>query len=501
MRAFAKRYAQSQEQPPSVLSRADLAARGRVNGHNLDHVVCQPLKGSFRFDFGRIAVHGTAAIDARQALGASRFTENSAGSKALPATVRARMEQAFGFDLGGVRVHDDGAARTRADALDAQAFVEAGEIHWSDNAPPLESPAAAPLLAHEVSHVVQQRQASSIEDRISSPGEPSEVAAQAMARQAFGGRVASAGRGSAVAAILRQSKGDMSAAPADKEIEIEMITAFLQKVVSTAPPQDLKKAKVVRNALKMLAGQNFIDIDKFVEASGTPSDPSGMAQAFAEKLPPFRKADLDKLANLPFIDPTTLTDRLGDLAKKYPAGKGETNPVPGDVGPEQKSDDIAKRMKVPSPHSGQVDLFGLWRVLRGAKDALNPKSTTAKQPQGDLSSAMATAIGAIDKGALLPPEAKGQGQDADNWIADAQAFAVALATGIDVAQSSKDKHEFSIALPPAYEGVKDKAAIITAIGAIITMIRDLRPDHASNVKVIVTVAVGRTHRIFMTYNP
>jgi hypothetical protein len=115
------------------------------------------------------------------------------GSKSIPAEIRARMEQSFGVDLKGVRVDDRPAAREASDSAGAEAMVRDGRIHWSSSAPPVESPEAQRLLAHEVAHVVQQRRASTVEDRVSAPGEASEVAADAAAGQVMAGRSATIG--------------------------------------------------------------------------------------------------------------------------------------------------------------------------------------------------------------------------------------------------------------------------------------------------------------------
>lgn len=471
MRTFARRQNPTREKAPSGPPARSYLERGHLGTGT-----------AARFEFGRTPMHPES------------------GFKTLPKDAQTRMESSFGVDLSGVRVHDDITAKSRANAINAKAYVQAGQIHWSETAPPLESPAAMPLLAHEISHVVQQRRATSVEDRISSPEDPSELAATAAAGQALRGQAVIVG-GSSVAAIQRQPNDALRTDPADKEIEIEIITKYLQKVVNTNPRQDLKTATVVRDALKMLsAGSIAIDVDKFVESAATPSDPAGMSRAFAAILAPIHKVELDRLATWPFIDKSTLGGRVGKLAKKYPVGKSQTNPVPGDVSPEDKNDDLAKRTKSPATHSGMVDILGAIRVIKGLKGTLNPSPTKPNAPQADLEAAVAAAITSIDKGALLPPEAKAKGGESGGWIEDAQEFALALAKGMDVAQKSGD-HEFTIPLPPAYENIQDKAAIIVALQGIMKKIRGAREDHASNVTVTVTVQAAKSKRIFMMNPP
>src|SRR4051794_14473705 len=50
------------------------------------------------------------------------------GGRPLEPDVRAEMEQRFGQDFSGVRVHTDAAAARTADALDAEAFTHGREV-------------------------------------------------------------------------------------------------------------------------------------------------------------------------------------------------------------------------------------------------------------------------------------------------------------------------------------------------------------------------------------
>jgi hypothetical protein len=65
-----------------------------------------------------------------------------------PQPVRAKMEQAFGADFSGVRVHES----PKAGSIGAAAFTRGA------NPPIVKQPSNKNLLGHELSHVVQQRQ-------------------------------------------------------------------------------------------------------------------------------------------------------------------------------------------------------------------------------------------------------------------------------------------------------------------------------------------------------
>lgn len=80
----------------------------------------------------------------------------SSGGTPLPHEVRSEMERRFDQDFGDVRVHTDTAARDSAKDFGAHAYTVGSDIvlqHDDD----LESQTGAHLLAHELTHVVQQR--------------------------------------------------------------------------------------------------------------------------------------------------------------------------------------------------------------------------------------------------------------------------------------------------------------------------------------------------------
>ena len=83
--------------------------------------------------------------------------EETAGSgRALPPTVRARMETAFHHDFGHVRIHTgEGAAKAAADQ-NAHAFTNGRDISFGANEFAPYTTRGDRLLAHELTHVVQQ---------------------------------------------------------------------------------------------------------------------------------------------------------------------------------------------------------------------------------------------------------------------------------------------------------------------------------------------------------
>jgi hypothetical protein len=74
----------------------------------------------------------------------------------LSDTTRSFMEPRFGADFGGVRIHTDPTAATLAREVSAQAFTVGPDIVFGAGRYEPESAAGQHLLAHELSHVVQQ---------------------------------------------------------------------------------------------------------------------------------------------------------------------------------------------------------------------------------------------------------------------------------------------------------------------------------------------------------
>jgi Domain of unknown function (DUF4157) len=75
----------------------------------------------------------------------------------LPASTRAEMERAFGADFSSVRVHTNGGAAQLSRGLKAQAFTYGEHIFFDHGRYDPESAQGKRLLAHELTHTVQQR--------------------------------------------------------------------------------------------------------------------------------------------------------------------------------------------------------------------------------------------------------------------------------------------------------------------------------------------------------
>lgn len=106
------------------------------------------------------------------------------GGQPMPAGVRAMMEPRFGADFSDVRLHTDGRAAQSSRAVQAQAYTAGPHIVFDAGRYQPETPAGQHLIAHELTHVVQQRGAGdggALPQTIGDPADASEREADATA--------------------------------------------------------------------------------------------------------------------------------------------------------------------------------------------------------------------------------------------------------------------------------------------------------------------------------
>jgi hypothetical protein len=86
----------------------------------------------------------------------SRLSALKGSGSPLPAQVRAYMEPRFGADFAGVRIHADGEAAQLSRSISAQAFTHGQDVYIGEDKYDPGADAGRRLLAHELTHVVQQ---------------------------------------------------------------------------------------------------------------------------------------------------------------------------------------------------------------------------------------------------------------------------------------------------------------------------------------------------------
>jgi Domain of unknown function (DUF4157) len=85
-----------------------------------------------------------------------QLASSKSGGTKLPEPVRQQMESSIGADFSNVKIHTDRAAEAMSEDLNAQAFTHGRDIYFNAGNYDTSSTEGRHLLAHELTHTVQQ---------------------------------------------------------------------------------------------------------------------------------------------------------------------------------------------------------------------------------------------------------------------------------------------------------------------------------------------------------
>ena len=109
----------------------------------------------------RVAADSTSARTAPDSV-SSRIDSSRGNGSPLPASTLAEMQSSFGRDFSNVNIHTDADSVDMSRNLGAQAFTQGSDIYFNTGKFNPESSTGKHLLAHELTHVVQQGASGSI---------------------------------------------------------------------------------------------------------------------------------------------------------------------------------------------------------------------------------------------------------------------------------------------------------------------------------------------------
>jgi len=165
---------------------ADVLKRSkRLDGADMQHSL---LRLQMRYGnqyVGRVLNRAGGASEVEADMAAvERSIDTARGSgHGMDHPTRNRMETAFGADFSGVRIHADTRADSLSQSLSARAFTTGRDVFFRQGEYNPGTSSGRELLAHELTHVVQQN-GDGIQRKmtVSQPGDPHEIEADQMAR-------------------------------------------------------------------------------------------------------------------------------------------------------------------------------------------------------------------------------------------------------------------------------------------------------------------------------
>lgn len=130
----------------------------------------------------------------------------------LDATTRTNMDARFNFDFSGVRIHDDARSADSASTISAQAYTVGSHLVFGSGQYSPGSSSGRRLLAHELTHVVQQSATGATPQRFSigQANSPAEREADAVADAVVTGGSPSQISGTSAATLQRKRLADTS---------------------------------------------------------------------------------------------------------------------------------------------------------------------------------------------------------------------------------------------------------------------------------------------------
>ncbi len=96
----------------------------------------------------------------------SRLNSSKGGGSAMGSEIKTSMGSAFGTDFNDVKIHTGSEAVQMSDELGAQAFTHGNDIYFNEGKYNTNSTSGKHLLAHELTHTIQQGKGKSIQPKL-----------------------------------------------------------------------------------------------------------------------------------------------------------------------------------------------------------------------------------------------------------------------------------------------------------------------------------------------
>ncbi len=151
---------------------------------------------------------------------AGRINRARSGGQSLDHAVQKQMGAAMGQDFSGVRVHTSPESHALNEQLGAKAFTTGQDIFFREGAYIPHSSGGQELIAHELTHVVQQGSGQVKGGpgmTVNAPGDSYELEADAVAKQVTGPAAGSGGGESGVQRQLAEEEEELQTKAAQRQ--------------------------------------------------------------------------------------------------------------------------------------------------------------------------------------------------------------------------------------------------------------------------------------------
>jgi hypothetical protein len=238
------------------------------------------------------------------------------------------MEPRLGRDFSQVRVHANAQAAKSARTVNALAYTVGNDVAFAESQYAFNTTAGRRLIAHELTHVIQQSGASSggqLQGKltINQPGDAFEQEADAAAERVMAGAHASASLTPSRPAIQRETPGgDAEKKPPEKKEAGEVVVEGLKTVAEQAADNNPQVKKVIIEPIKdQLKGQwNRLGTGAKAATTGLGAATLGMAGGAMLSDPGGRK----QLAGVNLATPFTLIPYMPLSSFKYTLPSGDS---------------------------------------------------------------------------------------------------------------------------------------------------------------------------------
>jgi len=394
----------------------------------------------------------------------------------LEPALRHDMEQRFGHDFSEVRVHLGSTAEQSAQHVNANAYTVGHNIVFGAGRFARGTQQGRRLLAHELTHVVQQGHAAAMDGR----GVEVAVGRTIPAIQ----RDTPSGQNIPHVSITKRYDPDT----ASREEVVQALTNYRTKELALQGTRQLAVTDRVRWAVLKLFQSDPVGYGSFdarLSKGGLPESPADFAAMVGAGLPAsiprkhMMHLDVPPVKNpgpssIPGKAKEAIKEKMGELGKTPPA-TGETNrPV-----------EAPSTQPTIGESPGQHSVKTPERPFGGAAPP-SPKPDVPQTPAASADKAVNDIVQALAKDALVPGAAKQTkgATAATNFIDDAQEFARGVANRLAEAEAKK-QYTVSVTIPQAYKTAGDLREIFDRMEAIVRQIANVVPGGVKDVNEVI----------------